>query len=148
MMIYYLPDISQARPTVQASFMQRMADVLTTMMNRSSQRVSSPTMTSPVGSPSSSSEANFPAQAIPIPIPADRPEVIDCVSYESLWRSETQSDNQESSSGTANVDIARSINDPGRLETTFSSFGIRQESESNNLSCSIPRLKHFYSFML
>ena len=100
-------DISQARPNVQASFMQRMADVLTSMMNRSSQRVASPT--SPVGSPVGSpvSEPSFPVHSgdsveaddsAPQPT-TDRPEIIDCVTYESLWRSETQSENQESNPG-------------------------------------------------
>jgi len=153
-------NISQARPNVQASFMQRMADVLTSMMNRSSQRVASPT--SPVGSPVGSpvSEPSFPVHSgdsveaddsAPQPT-TDRPEIIDCVTYESLWRSETQSENQESNpgqnldsgsgSGSANIDVGRHINDAApRLETTFSSFRIRQESEYNsgNLSCSIPR---------
>lgn len=106
---FLIVDISQARPNVQASFMQRMADVLTSMMNRSSQRVTSPSspvgspIGSPVGSPVGSlvSEPSFPAHSgdstnsAPQPIP-DRPEIIDCVTYESLWRSETQSENQES----------------------------------------------------
>ena len=53
------PEIGQARPTVHASLMQRLSDVLTSMMQRRSQRITS--VTSPVGSPVP--EPAFPAPA-------------------------------------------------------------------------------------
>lgn len=118
--------------------MQRMADVLTSMMNRSSQSVDSPM--SPVGSPMP--EPSFPANnssnllsnSFVVPDPSTgNSEEIDCVTYESLGRSENQSDH---------LDIAASSsNDAGRrLETTFSSFRIRQDSEQSTAGNSVQRL--------
>ena len=117
--------------------MQRMADVLTSMMNRSSQSVDSPM--SPVGSPMP--EPSFPANnsstlspnSFVVPDPSTgNSEEIDCVTYESLGRSENQSDN---------VDIATgSSSDAGRrLESTFSSFRIRQDSEQSVAGNSVQR---------
>lgn len=136
-------DIGQARPTVHASFMQRMADVLTSMMNRHSQNAASPM--SPVGSPMpepifpastpSTSSDTMSARGVP-----DGQEEIDCVTYESLGQSENSSEYVEATS-----DTARTSNDPGRrLESTFSSFRIRQDSEQSSSGISLPR----YSFAL
>lgn len=120
-------DIGQRRPTVHASFMQRMADVLTSMMNRSS-NVDSPM--SPVGSPMP--EPSFPVNSnlaatssSSFATASGNSEEIDCVTYESLGSSENQSDNLDVASSSSSLDPGR------RLETTFSSFRIRQDSEQS-----------------
>ena len=120
-------DIGQRRPTVHASFMQRMADVLTSMMNRSS-NADSPM--SPVGSPMP--EPSFPVNSnlaatssSSFATASGNSEEIDCVTYESLGSSENQSDNLDVASSSSSLDPGR------RLETTFSSFRIRQDSEQS-----------------
>ena len=155
-------DIGQARPTVHASLMQRLSDVLTSMMHRTSQRITSPT--SPLGSPVP--ESSFPtlmarnrslsesSGAASVTTPADlsgQPEVIDCVSYESLGRSSINNPTEGSDfpmvdpSDSSSVEMngaeastssgSRALNDSGRrLESTFSSFCIRQDSEPSSSS--------------